>query len=60
VKFDLTITYNAAGDPYINIPAEVATSLVAGESLPTISLVFSGAGKKKVDFDTAVFTDPLS
>jgi hypothetical protein len=60
VTYNLTITYNAAGASIINVPAAVATSLAAGESLPTISLVFKNPGNKHFDFDTDVFTDPLA
>jgi phosphodiesterase/alkaline phosphatase D-like protein len=59
VTYTLTITHDAAGDPIINVPAAVAAGLAAGESLPTISLVFSNPGNKHFDFDTAVFLDPL-
>jgi phosphodiesterase/alkaline phosphatase D-like protein len=59
VTYNLTITFDAAGDPIINVPAAVATSLAPGESLPKISLVFKNPGNKHFDFDTAVFTDPL-
>jgi phosphodiesterase/alkaline phosphatase D-like protein len=59
VTYNLTITHDAAGDPIINVPAAVATSLAAGQSLPAISLVFSNPGNKHFDFDTAVFLDPL-
>src|SRR5262249_21221328 len=59
VTYDLVITYNAAGAPIINIPADVATSLAAGQSLPTINLVFSNPGNKYFSFDTEVFTDPM-
>src|SRR5262249_7147154 len=60
VTHNLTITYNAAGAPIINVPAGVATGLSAGVSLPTISLVFKYPGKKRFDFDAEVFTDPLA
>jgi hypothetical protein len=59
VTYNLTITYSAAGDPIINIPAAVASALSPGQSLPTISLVFSNPGNKHFDFDIAVFLDPL-
>ena len=58
--YNLTITYNAAGAPIINVPAAVATSLSAGQSLPKISLVFRNPSNKHFDFDTEVFTDPLT
>jgi phosphodiesterase/alkaline phosphatase D-like protein len=60
VTYDLTITHNAAGDPIINVPAAVATSLSAGRSLPKITLLFSNPGNKHFDFDTEVFTDPAT
>ena len=60
VTYDLTITYTAAGAPIVNVPAEIATSLAAGQSLPSITLVFSNLGNKHFDFDAEVFIDPLS
>jgi phosphodiesterase/alkaline phosphatase D-like protein len=60
VTVNLTITYNAAGAPIINVPASVATGLSAGQSLPKITLVFRNPGNKHFDFDAQVFTDPLA
>jgi 3-phytase/alkaline phosphatase D len=59
VTYTLTITHTAGGDPIINVPAAVATGLAPGQSLPTISLVFSNPSNKHFDFDVAVFLDPL-
>jgi phosphodiesterase/alkaline phosphatase D-like protein len=58
--YNLTITHNAAGDPIINVPAAVATSLPAGKSLPKIHLLFSDPTNIFVDFNTEVFVDPLT
>jgi hypothetical protein len=58
--YNLTITHNAAGDPIINVPAVVATSLPAGKSLPKIHLLFSDPGNVFIDFNTEVFVDPLT
>jgi len=60
VTYNLTITYTAAGAPIVNVPAEIATGLAAGQSLPSITLVFSNPGNKHFDFDAEVFIDPLS
>jgi 3-phytase/alkaline phosphatase D len=60
VTYKLTITHDAAGDPIINVPAAVATSLSPGQSLPEITLTFTNPNHKHVDFDTEVFTDPLA
>src|SRR5262249_10854249 len=60
VTMTLTITHNAAGDPIINVPQSVASSLSPGQSLPPITLVFSNPHEKHVDFDTDVFLDPLA
>jgi phosphodiesterase/alkaline phosphatase D-like protein len=60
VTYNLTITYTAGGAPIVNVPAAAASSLAAGESLPTISLVFKNPGNKHFDFDAEVFTDPLA
>jgi phosphodiesterase/alkaline phosphatase D-like protein len=59
VTYNLTITHTAAGAPIINVPAEVATSPAAGQSLPKITLVFSNPSTHHFDFDTSVFLDPL-
>jgi phosphodiesterase/alkaline phosphatase D-like protein len=58
--YNLTITHDAAGDPIINVPAAVATSLPAGKSLPKINLLFGDPGNIFIDFNTEVFVDPLS
>src|SRR5262249_20153443 len=60
VTYNLTITYNAAGAPIINVPAAVATSLSPGESLPKIRLLFKNPGNKHFDFDANVFVDPFA
>jgi 3-phytase/alkaline phosphatase D len=60
VVYHLTITHDRAGDPIINVPKEVATSLPPGRSLPKISLTFKNPGNKRLDFDVKVFTDPLA
>jgi len=57
---NLTITHDAAGNPILNIPQEVASSLAAGQSLPKISLLFGDSANKHFDFDTEVFMDPLA
>jgi len=59
VTYNLVITHTAAGAPIINVPAEVATRLAAGQSLPQITLVFANPGNHHFDFDTSVFLDPL-
>ena len=59
VTYDLTITHDAAGNPILNIPQEVASNLSAGQSLPKISLLFGNPANKHFDFDTEVFMDPL-
>jgi phosphodiesterase/alkaline phosphatase D-like protein len=58
--YNLTITHNSAGDPIINVPAAVATSLSAGKSLPKINLLFGDPSNIFIDFSTEVFIDPLS
>jgi phosphodiesterase/alkaline phosphatase D-like protein len=60
VAYDLTITHDAAGDPIINVPKAVASSLAPGRSLPKINLVFKNPGNSHFDFDVKVFTDPLA
>jgi phosphodiesterase/alkaline phosphatase D-like protein len=60
ITYHLTITHNAAGAPIINVPASVATSLSAGQSLPKMALLFKNPLKKHFDFDTQVFLDPLA
>jgi 3-phytase/alkaline phosphatase D len=59
VTTPLTVTHNSAGDPLINVPQSLASSLAAGESLPDIDLTFSNPNHARFDFDTAVFLDPL-
>src|SRR5262245_23488965 len=59
VTYDLTITYSAAGAPIINVPASIATSLAAGQSLPKITLLFNNPLNQHFDFDAQVFLDPL-
>jgi hypothetical protein len=56
---DLTITYDAGGNPIINVPASVASRLPAGRSLPTITLALDKPEHGPVHFDTEVFLDPL-
>jgi hypothetical protein len=58
VTYNLTITHTATGAPIINVPAEVATSLAAGHSLPKIRLLFSNPSTRHFDFDSSVFLDP--
>jgi 3-phytase/alkaline phosphatase D len=56
---DLTITYDAGGNPIINIPASIASYLRPGRALPTITLVFDKPEHGSVHFDAQVFLDPL-
>jgi phosphodiesterase/alkaline phosphatase D-like protein len=56
---DLTITYDAGGDPIINVPASIASRLRPGRSLPTITLAFDKPDDGPVHFDTQVFLDPV-
>lgn len=60
VTYNLTITYTAAGAPIINVPASIATSLAAGQSLPKITLLFNNPLNQHFDFDAEVFVDPLA
>jgi len=60
VTYNLTITYTAAGAPIINVPAAIATSLAAGQSLPKITLLFNNPLNQHFDFDAEVFVDPLA
>jgi hypothetical protein len=45
---------------FTGVPAAVATGLAPGQSLPTISLVFSNPSNTRFEFDVAVFLDPLN
>jgi hypothetical protein len=60
VTYNLTITYTASGAPIINVPASIATSLAAGQSLPKITLLFNNPLNQHFDFDAQVFVDPLA
>ena len=55
----LTVTYDADGNPIVNIPASIATRLRRGQSLPLIALVFDNPDDVPVHFQTQVFLDPL-
>jgi phosphodiesterase/alkaline phosphatase D-like protein len=57
--YELTITYDAAGNPIVNVRASIATRLRPGRSLPRIALVFDNPDNGLVSFDTRVFLDPL-
>jgi phosphodiesterase/alkaline phosphatase D-like protein len=57
--YDLTITYDVDGNPIINIPASIASSLRPGQSLPRIELVFDNPDDAPIHFQTQVFLDPL-
>jgi hypothetical protein len=58
VTFNLTVRTTGAGDPVIVIPRSLIGSLAPDQSF-TLALSFNAPPNKEIEYDAAVFSDPL-